>query len=312
MNTETTMTTESVNEAESGAAVCSSALLTCVRFKRTPEQEAYRISRVQAALKGHPPTEAQRKARADGLRKAWAEGRIKPSSTPESVAKTAAKLRGRKRPKELIERIRLKNIGKKRTPEMVEAIRRRVIEGYAAGKYRLTPETLKERGLKISEAKKGWKPSWEQRRRHSEAMTGRHWSDDVVESRAAPMRGRPQKAEATKAGPTNVNSLQGALRDACGQIWRFRNLTDFVQTHPDLFEASDLIPEIRKGKPSRNCNASKRLLSLFGRGRTTPGTWKGWTVVSETELGEDLLARNLQGAKQANDTPCHEAGQKDA
>ena len=120
-----------------------------------------------------------------------------------------------------------------------------MIEGYAAGKYRLSAETLAERNRKISEANKGRKQSWEQRRRHSQAMTGRHWSDDVVESRAAPMRGRPQKAEATKAGPTNVNSLQGALRDACAES-DDPNLTDFVQTHPDLFGASDLIPESKR------------------------------------------------------------------
>jgi hypothetical protein len=270
-------------------------------MKPTPEQTAYRISRVQAALKGRPATEAQRKARADGLRKAWEEGRIKPSCTPESIAKTAAKLRGRKRPKELMERIRQKNIGKKRTPEQVEAIRKRVIDGYAEGRYRTSREKIEERNRKISEATRGRVISWQQRRRHSEVMAGRKWSNDIVERRAAPMRGRPQTAEATKAGPTNVNSLQGALRDSCGQIWRFRNLTDFVQTHPDLFEAGDLIPEIRKGKPSRNCNASKRLLALFGRGRTTPGTWKGWTAISETELGEDLLARNLQGAEKPNE-----------
>ena len=267
-------------------------------FKRTPEQEAYRISRVQAALKGHPPTEVQRKARADGLRKAWAEGRIKPSSTPESAAKTAAKLRGRKRPQELIDRIRLKNIGKKRTPEVVAAMSQRVIAGYAAGKYRVSTEKLKERNRKISEANKGRKQSWAQRRRHSEAMTGRHWNPDVVESRAAPMRNRPQTAEATKSGPTNVNSLEGALRDAFGRIWRFRNLSHFVRTHAELFEADDLIEkQLRPTKPYKSCNAIKRLLALFGRGKCTPGTWKGWTVVSETELGEDLIARNLQEAK---------------
>jgi hypothetical protein len=298
MNPESTTTPEQ----PANPPVASSDLLPCVKTKRTPEQESYRIQRLREAMKRiGPRPEKWRRKISDGLNRAVAEGRLKPSvKSIEALKRCAVERVGKPMPRDVVEKVRLKNIGKKRTPEMVEAMRNRVIEGYAAGKYRLTPEALAERGRKISKARKGWKPSWDQRRRHSKAMTGRHQPDDVVEIRAAKMRGRPQESEATKSGPTNVNSLQGAIRDACGQIWRFRNLTDFVQTHPDLFEASDLIPEIRKGKPSRNCNASKRLLSLFGRGRTTPGTWKGWTVVSEKELGEDLLARNLQEAKQGN------------
>lgn len=259
----------------------------------TPAQEIHRIERIKAALKGKPATESQRKARADGLRKAWSEGRIKPNWTPESIEKTASKLRGRSRPIEVVEKIRLANLGKKRSPQVVEAMRQRVIEGWAFGKYRLSPEKLIERGRKIAEARKGWIPSIEQRIKHSQKMKGYKWSPEVIESRAAPMRNRPQTAEATKAGPSNVHSLEGAIRDASGRIWKFRNLTDFVITHPELFDESDLIPEIRKGKPTRNCNASKRLLCLFGRGKNVLGTWKGWTAISETELGEDLLARNL-------------------
>lgn len=268
-----------------------------MKFNLTPEQEAHRIRRVQEALKGHSPTESQRIARSDGLRRAWAEGRIKPSGSPESRARAGAKMRGRKRPKDLVERIRLKNTGKKRTPECVAAMRQRLIEGYSAGKYlKPSPEALAERGRKISEALKGRRQTLEHRLRHSEVMRGRRWPRDVVERRAEPMRGRPQTAESTKIGPTNVGSLEGALRDPCGMIWPFRNLTHFVVTHPDLFEASDLIPQLIRGKPSRSCNASKRLLALFGRGLSTPGTWKGWTVVSETELGQDLLSRNVQQA----------------
>ena len=202
-------------------------------MKPTPEQTAYRISRVQAALKGRPATEAQRKARADGLRKAWEEWRIKPSCTPESIAKTAAKLRGRKRPKELMERIRQKNIGKKRTPEQVEAIRKRVIDGYAEGRYRTSREKIEERNRKISEATRGRVISWQQRRRHSEVMAGRKWSNDIVERRAAPM---PRVSEAMsdsvwrvpkptslrmrasmRAGLTSASMALSSSRVGCGR-----------------------------------------------------------------------------------------------
>jgi len=268
-----------------------------MKIRRTPEQEAYRISRVQIALKGKPATEEQRKKRADGLRKAWTEGRIKVSFTPESRAKTADKLRGRKRPAEVVEKVRVANLGKKRTPEQVEALRQRLIAGHAAGKYKSSPEGAERRRLAGIKAHTGRKHSEEQNRRHSEMLRGRKLRPEHVEKRAAALRGRPQAAPATAKGPTNKRSIEGALRDSGGRIWWFRNLTHFVREHPELFDASDLQwRPIRPGKSYCACNASKRLLALFGCGKVVPGTWKGWTVASSaierTEGHADLLGRD--------------------
>jgi hypothetical protein len=275
------------------------------KSNRTPEQEAYRLSRLREALKGKPATEQQREARAEGLRKAWAEGRIKPSSTPESVAKTAAKLRGRKRPAHVIEAARAANLGRKKSPEHIEKMRARMLEIVNQPGY-VPPSRRPGVSEKISAAKKGLKISEEQRRRHSEVMRGYKWSDDVVESRAKSMRGRPQTAEITKKGPTNKASIEGALRDPCGRIWWFRNLSHFVRTHPELFDQKDLIEKRRNhNKSAVTCNAIKRLLALFGRGKKVPGTWKGWTVGSSTV--ERITGHSdLLGRDQVNVTPATE------
>jgi hypothetical protein len=266
-------------------------------MKRSAEQEAYRISRVQASLKGHPPTELQRKARAEGLRKAWAEGRIKPNSTPQSIKKTADKLRGRKRPADVIARIAKSNTGKKRTPEQIEAFRQIQIAGRAAGKYKSSPEGAERRRLAAIAAHLGIPRTEEQKRRHSDIMRGRKAKPEHVEKRIAPMIGREQKAILTAKGPTNHGSIEGVLRDAKGRIWHFRNLTHFVRTHQELFDPNDLVMRpVGRGRRQLYCNAAKRLLQLFKNGKNTLATWKGWTVafsiMERAEGGGDLLGRD--------------------
>ena len=140
-------------------------------------------------------------------------------------------------------------------------------------------------------------------------LTGIHWSKQIIDKRAAPMLMRPQTAEKTKCGPTNKGARVGTLRDPCGQVWPFRNLTHFVRTHQELFDDEDVLwlPQ-RRGHLSVSCRAAKRLLALFGRGRKVPGTWKGWTVVSETEEGCDLLDRQIM----QNDKLRHSAPAEDS
>lgn len=262
-------------------------------MKRTPEQEAYRISRIRATLKGKPATEKQRHARAEGLRQAHSEGRIKINRTPEAIEKGASKLRGRKRPIEVVEKIRNRISGIKRTPEQIEALRRRMINGWAAGKYRPSPEGKERQRLGTIAANKGRVHSLEHRRKHADAIRGKAQNPEVIEHRASLMRGRPQVAEATKMGPTNQRAIEGALRDPAGRIWWFKNLTHFVRENAELFNQSDLLWNRRSG----NCNASKRLLALFGRGKKVPGSWKGWTVatsiIEQRDGYADLIDRDL-------------------
>lgn len=257
--------------------------------ERTPEFEAKRIAGVKRALKGHSPTEQQRKARHEGLLKAWREGRCKaPVMSPELRKILSERRRGVPRPPHVIEALRRANTGRivsaKTRAKMSENTRSHIakfgpnpksIKAFEA--YRKTPE-FKAHCLKIATDPKT-------REAVVASLRGRKWSDEIVKKRTLPMLGRPQVAEATRKGPSNVNSLEGALRDACGRIFRFRNLSHFVRTHEELFDAEDLIMKGSHGKEKRqrSCNAIKRLLCLFGHGKVVPGTWKGWTRVSHYE-----------------------------
>lgn len=263
-------------------------------FKRTPEAEAYRVQRLREVMQQPRPAEWCQHI-SEGVKRACAEGRM-PAQTAEAVEKRAAKLRGRPRPPEVVEKIRQANIGKKRTPEQIEAMQQRQRELRAAGKYKASPEGAARQRAALVKANTGRIQSAEMRRQQSERMRGRVWDKAVVESRARPMRGRPQTAPATMAGPSNAHSIEGAVRDPAGRMWRFRNLSYFVRTHPHLFEPADMIerPLSVKRPDNKTCNAIKRLLALFGRGRVVPCSWKGWTAVSKTELGEDLIDRETE------------------
>lgn len=267
-------------------------------MKHKPEVEERRIAAIKAALKGKPATDAQREARAAGLRRAWAEGRITHKPNPEAREKAARKMRGVKRPDWVVAKVRAANIGKTRSDalkkHMSEITKARLPNGPWAGK---TEEKKADMRRKISEAKSGRVKTEEQRRAHSERMTGRTCKPEHVEKRAAKMRGVEQVAEKTKKGPTNIHSITGQLRDPCGRIWCFTNLTHFVRMHPELFDQCDWEerPYLRKRPNAKRSRASHGLLQLFGNGKETRGSWKGWTAVSITERVTglaDLMGRD--------------------
>ncbi len=253
-----------------------------------------------------PRSEEWKKNQSIGILKAIEAGKIPHTKDREFLhamqQKAVAANTGRKRPASLVEKIRLLNLGKKRTPEMVAAMRQRVIDGWANGKYRVHPENRAAATAKIQAARKGWKPSEEQCRRHSEVMTGHRWDDSVVESRAVKMRGRPTTNPKVKKGHFGKRTLAGVLRSPENVCFSFRNLSEFVRSHEHLFDSSDVNwMNSRKHKkqdclPLLQCRASKGLSSLFYGGIHTRGSWKGWTLVSDVEakqnLGDDLLDRN--------------------
>ncbi len=108
--------------------------------------------------------------------------------------------------------------------------------------------------------------------------------------------GVAQTSPLLKKGPGHYLSEFMHLRDPRGREWIFRNTHHFVRTHPDLFDPADTVFRVRGyGKHKRHttawCRATVGLLSLRRRVRVS-GSWKGWTVVSLTENGEDLLARS--------------------
>lgn len=225
--------------------------------KRTPEFEARRIEGVRRALKGHPPTEAQRKARADGLRRAWAEGRVQRRKlTPEQKEAIGARTRGKKRSPEVVEKVKRANIGKKRTPEQNAAMRARVIAGHAEGRYKTPLAKQEARNRAISEAR----------------------------------RGIPITKGPGKKGPGHFNAASGIVRAPNGLLHRVKNFTHFVRENPGLFTAEQL--QVNKhGQVLAACG----LRRLFHLCKGTPGSWHGWTVFSEVERldnrGRDLLSR---------------------
>ena len=121
-------------------------------------------------------------------------------------------------------------------------------------------------------------------------LKGYKWTEDVIESRAAPMRDRPQVKPLTAKGPQNKASITGILRSPVNVTYRFVNMSHFVRTHEHLFLPEDVQ---WYGKGNRHCRALKGLLRLTGKTRPN-GTWKGWTLVSFTETfynrGESLLS----------------------
>jgi hypothetical protein len=121
-------------------------------------------------------------------------------------------------------------------------------------------------------------------------LKGYKWAEDVIESRAAPMRDRPQVKPLTAKGPKHHASITGLLRSPVNVTYRFVNMSEFVRTHEHLFLAVDVQ---WCGKGNRHCRALKGLLRLTEKTRPN-GTWKGWTLVSFTETfynrGESLLS----------------------
>ena len=149
-------------------------------------------------------------------------------------------------------------------------MRLRVIAGYAAGKYTVSPEGMARRIMAVRESNRRREPSPEGIKRRSDAR-----------------RGVKRNTPATAIGPQHARSLEGVLRDPSGRIWSFINLHHFVRTHHELFNEEDLRykPQCKRSPLQLACNAQKRLGELFGRGRHVPGSWKGWTV------GDSIIER---------------------
>jgi hypothetical protein len=256
---------------------------------RTPEQEAFRLARLREAMK-KPRSASWKQHQSEGIRKALAEGRLPVKRSALSIERGAAKLRGRKRPLEVVEKVRLANLGQKRSAETKANFSERMRQEFRDGKRVITPE---QRAKFLEIAKRGRVISEQQRRHHSEMLRGRKSKPEHIEKRVGPMRGRPQRAELTKIGPTNHGSIEGVLRSPENKLYPFRNLTHFVREHPQLFFPEDVV--WKKRDRAFQCRASHALLRLFGHGKVVPGTWKGWTRYSWVEhtfnAGDDLLRR---------------------
>lgn len=266
-------------------------------MKLTIDQEKKRIEAVRKARLGIALTNDHKKKISEAHKRS---GHI-PSQSLESKNKraeaTRKALKGKKRPAEVVEKIRLANTGKKRTVDQRKKMSEAIRGGYAKGKYQAIGKALERKLYNLEKGRgrenRDYKKQGEE---HSKRMEGIKRDPEVVAKVAEKMRGREQKAIATKKGPTNVNSLVGALRSPKGVKYNFRNLLYFVREHECLF--SDVDSEWRpckKGSMTMTCRAYKGLNSLFGRGKVVPLSWKGWTMVSDVEEatnhGLDILER---------------------
>jgi hypothetical protein len=261
-------------------------------WKHTPESNAYRLERLREVMRRPRSQEANQKA---GVRKAALLGKLSRKRSPEEIERGAAKLRGKKRPAEVVAKVALANRGKnlfrKVTSEHRAALSQAIKESW---KRRSPQERERIRQLGLSNRDRKRDPI--QGLIHSAKMWGRKRDHEAVEKAAAKMRGRPQTALVTRKGETNKRSQEGVLRSPENITYPFRNITQFVRDNPQLFAPEDLV--WKKDRSSDVCRASRGLQALFAR-KFVRASWKGWTRVSQTEAelnaGEDLLERPKAG-----------------
>ena len=227
----------------------------------------------------------------EGVRRAAREGKYSHPRDPESVEKTAAKLRGKPRPPEVVEKISRANLGKnlfrKRSPETLAKMSAAIKES-----WKQRPLEQRERIRQIGLANRGKKPDPIQGKIHSIKMWGRKRDPEIVAIVAGKMRGRPQTAELTKKGATHVCSSEGFLRSPDNVVYAFRNLTQFVRDHEELFLPEDVVwKKTGKRKSREQCRASKGLQALFAR-KFIRSSWKGWVKCEYGPDRPEILAKD--------------------
>lgn len=239
--------------------------------------------------------------------------KYQPSPSPETRAKVSAALKGRKLTPEHVAKVAAANRGKpKRMPPFTPEHRANLA---AAMKGRVITATQRE---KLRVANLGKKQSAETIKKRVNSLIGRVVSEatreqlsysnkishSTLESRllnSSINMGKVHTSLKTKKGPTNHKSIKGAIRDPQGVVWTICNLLHFVREHEDLFDPNDvvwkprivksLVPGVPDYQRGWRCAAYGGLSTLFARGKKTPGSWKGWTVVADTEPLADLLQR---------------------
>jgi hypothetical protein len=72
-----------------------------------------------------------------------------------------------------------------------------------------------------------------------------------------------------------------SLKDPDGRVHQFMDLTNFVNSHTDLFKSDDLVMKRHNGKWEA-CNAYYGLASLRPSNKRVKPIWKGWTWYYDT------------------------------
>lgn len=115
------------------------------------------------------------------------------------------------------------------------------------------------------------------RNRVKPARVRKMWCDE----RAKMMEGAIAKARLARAGkpatgamakgPRNYHALAFSLRSPDGEVFRGTNILDFVRTHPEKFDAADLVPKYN------SCRAAHGLGLLRPTRSKKVESWKEWT-----------------------------------
>ena len=118
-----------------------------------------------------------------------------------------------------------------------------------------------------------WQRSPERRERLREVMTG-----------------RAKATEKTRRGSArHCRALHCTVRTPAGVPHRVDNLSEFVRTHPDLFDPEDVVNRLR-GRAGYQSRATRGLARLQSESDTRL-SWKGWTVTfgCADELGRQAV-----------------------
>ena len=275
-----------MNHEQAQPGVISSAELVADReAAHEPRKE---LGLVGAGGVRAPRSEEWKRKQSEGVKRAYAEGKMNHVRDPEFIARRSAimrvKLKGRKASLETREKIRLAHLGKKLSPERIKAMRNRKLSDNEKTKCR-------ENMLKCRERLKD--PDVHKRRiaASAKARTGNHGYGRQA-------RGRQDHDKAK----------YWVVRDPVGVIHEFSNAMEWCRTNVHLFH--DYYPDAKTP-------LWKRAFGGFSAmGQTDGGlcSWNGWVLLSVRELNTgaaDLLGRDEAelelragggGAEQAGDS----------
>jgi hypothetical protein len=220
---------------------------------------------------------------------------VKSSYTPKYCSNTCSGLARRNEPKEytcsnpacrlIFTRTRRTTIKNREKPVFCSVSCAGVVNVEAAKKWNIeNPEESLERLKKLHEINKG---------------NGVYQQLQTPEVRKKAQQGM-DASPFFKPGKDHLASKVWRLRSSANVEYEFKNLTNFVREHPELFDPEDLKWKLNKNGIPLECRATHGLYSLNpnGKKKVVAGSWKGWTFVSMFERrfndGDDLLQRNVK------------------
>ena len=124
---------------------------------------------------------------------------------------------------------------------------------------------------------------------------GRILSTEARSKISSSLSGKPRSGHRSAALlPTHCAAVSAVFRSPDNRTFKANNITLFVHSNRHLFQAEDTINKAKQQGGFR-CNALHGLQQVHSGRR---GSWKGWTLVSDTEVfynkGEHPLAQEVK------------------